>query len=169
MSVADDDPAAVRGLSAGSPRVVVAGVGSEYRRDDGVGARVAALVAADARGAHDVSPLGDPLDLLGLWDGADLAVVIDAMRSGASPGTIRFVELATPEPDVDLVSTHGIGLPGVLRLSRAVDRAPRRVVAVGIEGADFGRGVGLTPAVEAAVGMAAGRVVELIREVQGCV
>jgi hydrogenase maturation protease len=149
-------------------KAVVAGVGSEYRRDDGVGQRVAVRVAAEVPGTHDVSPIGDPLDLLGVWDDADLAVVVDATHSGALPGTIRCVELPTAQTGGDVVSTHGMGLPDVLRLARAVDRAPKRVVVVGIEGADFGRGEGLTAPVEAAVDIAVERVAELIREVQGC-
>ena len=65
-------------------------------------------------------------------------------------------------------STHGIGLAGVLRLARAVGHAPGRVVVVGIEGDDFGRGPGLSPAVDAAVPGAVRRVVELISEVRPC-
>ena len=42
----------------------------------------------------DIGPLTDPLDLLGAWDGADLAIVVDAVRSGAAPGTLRVVDLA---------------------------------------------------------------------------
>jgi hydrogenase maturation protease len=116
----------------------------------------------------------DPLDLLGTWDGADLAIVVDAIRSGAAPGTLTIVDLAghldTSEPieRPGTTSTHGIGLSGVLRLARAIGRAPLRVVVVGIEGEDFGRGVGLSPAVDAAVPGAVNRVVDLIREVRVC-
>jgi len=67
-----------------------------------------------------------------------------------------------------VTSTHGIGVAGVLRLARALDRAPRRVVVVGIEGEDFGRGTGLSPAVVAAVPAAVRRIVDLIEEVQAC-
>jgi hydrogenase maturation protease len=65
-------------------------------------------------------------------------------------------------------STHGIGLASVLRLSRAVGQAPERVVVVGVEGEDFGRGTGLSPAVDAALADAVRRVVDLIGEVRTC-
>jgi hydrogenase maturation protease len=140
---------------------VLAGVGSPYRRDDGAGPAVAERVADLKEGVVDIGPISDPLDLLGRWDGADLAVIIDAVRSGRPPGTVSTLELEpsdrAPTAPGDATethgaaSTHGIGLTGVLRLARAVDAAPRRVVVVGIEGEDFGRGVGLSPAVAPAV------------------
>jgi hydrogenase maturation protease len=116
----------------------------------------------------------DPLDLLGVWDGAELAVVVDAVRSGAAPGTVHVVELDygpgadTPAHREATGSTHGIGLASVLRLSRAVGHAPERVVVVGVEGEDFGRGTGLSPAVDAALAEAVRRVVDLIGQVPTC-
>ncbi len=79
--------------------------------------------------------------------------MLDLTQWGPGPGT---------------TSTHGIGLPGVLRLAQALDQAPARVVVVGIEGEDFGRGTGLSPAVHAAVPVAVASVVELIKEAQAC-
>jgi len=154
-------------------RVVVAGMGSEYRRDDGAGPAVVEQVVRDiARGGGGrgpepiaVGPFGDPLDLLGSWDGASLAVVVDATRSGAPAGTVRVYDLdahPAPERPGTPASTHGLGVLGALHLARAVGTAPDRVLAVGIEGADFGPGVGLTPAVQRSVPLAARRVLELV-------
>ena len=133
-------------------------MGSEYRRDDGAGPAVADAGRPGNREVTNLGPIADPLDLLGLWDDADLAVVIDAVRTGAEPGTVRLIELGIqpsadpqgPTPSAGS-STHGIGLAGVLRLARAIGRAPERVVVVGIEGRDFGQGEGLTPEVARAV------------------
>ncbi len=151
---------------------MVIGMGSEYRRDDGAGPAVADEVARTCTGVDRLGPIAEPLDLLGLWDGADLAVVVDAVRSGADPGTVELIELVEPDAtdgrpleSRGATSTHGIGLAGVLRLSRAVGGAPGRVVVVGIEGDDFSQGMGLTPAVERAVPHAARHVRELIEEV----
>ncbi len=156
----------------GSRRVLVAGMGSEYRRDDGAGPAAVALVARQCPGVTVVGPLDDPLDLLGLWDGVDLAVVVDAVSSGSPPGTVQLVELdpSASKPGraggtSSASSTHGIGLAGVYRLARAIERAPSRLVVVGIEGSDFGQGVGMTPAVEEGVVHAARHVTEMIREV----
>lgn len=154
--------------------VIVAGIGSEYRQDDGAGVAVARAVAMSAAGVVDVGPLGEPLDLLGRWDGADLAVIVDATRSGAAPGTIQLLDLdldgsAGTEGrggDAGPSSTHGIGIAEVLRLARAVGQAPHHVVVVGIEGERFGLGIGLCPAVERSVTEAAAYVLELVTEVR---
>lgn len=159
-------------MSPPAPVVVVAGLGSEYRRDDGAGPLVAERAVRESGIGRDVGPIADPLDLLGIWDGADLVVVVDAVRSGAPPGTVRVVELGGG-PGAEMsrttaTSTHGIGLAGVYRLARAVGHAPGRVVVVGIEGEDFDRGTGLSPAVDAALPAAVRRVVELIGEARTC-
>lgn len=158
-----------------SGRVVVAGLGTEFRHDDGVGVAVARRVAERGAGACDdlgasVDPVADPLDLLGLWDHAALAVVVDATRSGATAGTIRVIEILrdTLGEDPGAASTHSLGVGAVLKLARAVGCAPRRVVVVGIEGEDFTTGVGLSPAVRRAVDTATDTVLGLISEVRSC-
>ncbi len=154
-------------------------MGNEYRRDDGVGAAVTALVAQRLAGGkrpdhgtgRDTTvsgPFGDPLDLLGEWDGATLAVVVDAVRTGATPGTVTVVELGPDTPGDATASTHTVGVAGALRLAHAVDRAPRRVVAVGIEGEDFGDGMGLSDAVAASVEEAAARVLDVVAGSTSC-
>lgn len=150
-----------------SARIVIAGIGSEYRRDDGAGPAVAERLAASSLGVGDVGPLGEPLDLLGRWDDADLAIIVDAVRSGAAPGTIELLDLnddGTRPGGIAsaLTSTHGIGAIGALRIARAVGHAPRRVVVVAIEGAEFGAGIGLSPAVARAVDIATARVIQLV-------
>ncbi len=139
------------------PRIVIAGLGSEYRRDDGAGVAVARALADRLGPGSDIGPVGEPLDLLGRWDGAELAVLVDTVRSADPPGTIQVVELGTAAPTGPAPaagsprSSHGIGLVGVLRLARAIGTAPRRVVLVGIVGSEFGAGEGLSPAVRRAV------------------
>ena len=148
--------------------VVVAGLGNEYRRDDGVGPMVAAQVASRAA-VRDIGPIVDPLDLLGRWDGADVVLVVDAVDSSSPAGTVQVVELPARIARQGSASTHGISLAGVLALARTIGRAPRRVVVVGIEGADFGRGTGLTAEVSAAVPVAVGKIVEMVEELGRCV
>lgn len=171
----------------GAGPVVVAALGSVDRSDDGAGPRVLAAVAARLPGVRAVGPLADPLDLLGLWDGARLAVVVDAVRSGSAPGTVHVVELDAGGRDgpaaaggtargseagasgaTGATSSHGIGLAGVVRLARAVGRAPGRVVVVGVEGRRFGPGGRLSPPVAAAVPDAVRKVVEVVEEVVPC-
>lgn len=169
----------------GSGPAVVAGVGSEYRHDDAVGALVS-RAASRALGVRDVGPAVDPLDLLGRWDHARLAVIVDAVRSGADPGTVQIMDLgAAAYPSrsggsdtsgdtpgrgrrTAATSTHGVDVLGVLRLARAVGRAPDRVVLVGIEGEDFSHGIGLSPRVSRALPDAVRQVVSLLQEPSPC-
>lgn len=154
--------------------VVVAGIGNSYRRDDGAGVAVAAGVAAADPAVADVGPAVDPLDLLGRWDDAELAVVIDAVQAELPEGTVVVEDLADftgpadGAPAVGVTSSHGIGVTDALRLARAVGRAPGRVVLVGVVGTDFGPGAELSPAVGAAVAEAVGRVLELVEEARRC-
>ncbi len=88
---------------------------------------------------------------------------------GPHPGTVHVVELGDG-PAAEFGPTghdqHARDRPGRRAPPGPCRRAcPGRVVVVGIEGEDFGRGTGLSPAVDAALPAAVRRVVELIREV----
>ena len=126
-------------------------LGSRYRGDDAVGPLVGdRLLAAGAV----VLDCGDePTRLLDIWDGFDLVVIVDAVSSGAAPGTVHRVDAGDgPLPrDLGLASTHAFSVPDALELGRSLGRAPRRVVVIGVEGAAFGMGDPLTPAVDNAL------------------
>ena len=133
-------------------RTVVIGVGNVHRRDDGVGPAVAAEVAADRlAGLRVLTCAVEPTAILDAWDGADLAVVIDAVGGDdAVAGRVRrstIEEVDSPgaltSHDLDLVQTH--------ELARVLGRAPRRVVVVSVDAADLGHGEGLSPVVAQAV------------------
>ena len=90
-------------------------------------------------------------------------MLVDAVSSGAPPGTVhRFEPNGTPLPAelFGASSTHALGLAEALELARSLDRLPEHVVVLGIEGASFDFGKGLTPEVAAAVD----RVVEELRD-----
>ncbi|HEY5553668.1 MAG TPA: hydrogenase maturation protease, partial [Cellulomonas sp.] len=74
-----------------SSRVVI-GLGSPDRGDDAVGPEVARRVADLHLPGVTVVEHEDPTGLIDLWDTADLAVVVDAVRSGSAPGSLLVVE-----------------------------------------------------------------------------
>ena len=133
-------------------RDVVIGVGNDFRRDDGVGLAVAEEV--DKRGipgVRVVTAIAEPSAILDAWSNARLAVVVDAaMGEGLSPGRIRRW---TPgqEATMGVVSSHAVGLPEAYALGEALGRLPGRLVVLGVGVVDMDYGVGLTPAVAAAV------------------
>ena len=99
----------------------------------------------------------EPSRLIDAWHGASAAVVVDAVNSGAAPGTLhRFdaSEAAVPGR-VFRSSTHAFGVGEAIELARALGKLPPRIVVYGIEGAGFGGGESLSPPVEAAVRHAA--------------
>lgn len=143
-------------------RAAVAVLGAEYRGDDAVGP----LVGERLRAAGvDVLDCGDePTRLIERFAGLDLAILVDAVRSGAAPGTVHRVEAhegALPR-DLGLASTHAVSVADALALAYALGRAPRQVVIVGIEGRAFGMGDPLTPEVERAIGVAAREVLQML-------
>jgi hydrogenase maturation protease len=126
-------------------------LGSRYRGDDAVGP----LVADRLRevGATVLECGDEPTRLLDAWAGLDLVVIVDAVSSGAPPGTVHRVDPGEgPLPrDLGLASTHAFSVTDALELGRALGQAPRRVIVIGIEGAAFGMGDPLTAAVAAAL------------------
>ncbi|GIF13927.1 hydrogenase maturation protease [Actinoplanes teichomyceticus] len=150
-------------------RRIVIGLGNEYRRDDGFGPLVVAALA-ERRGREPrlaaaelwVSD-GDPARLLDLWAGADLVVLVDAVRGGDQPG--RVYELVVDDvdrPAGGTASSHGISLGSTVALARALGRLPRRLVVLAVSGREFGFGVDLSPQVAALVEPVARRAGELV-------
>jgi hydrogenase maturation protease len=140
-------------------RLLVIGVGNADRGDDGVGLEVVRCLADLHRPPEvEVRPYqGEAIGLLELWEGADAVVLVDCMRAGASPGTIRrFAAAATPVPlPLRATSSHAIGVGEAIELARALGTLPREIVAYGIEGSAFEAGAELGAEVAAAIGPAA--------------
>ncbi len=134
-------------------------LGHRDRGDDAVGPLVADRLRD--RGVAVLDCHEEPTRLLDAMGGLDLLVVVDAVRSGASPGTLLRIE-ARHEPlpaDLGLASTHAFGIAETLELARALGRAPARVVVHGVAGERFGMGDAPTPAVVAALDPLVERVV----------
>jgi hydrogenase maturation protease len=136
----------------------VIGVGNRWRSDDAAGLEVVARL----RGAlpEEIELLereGEPTSLIEAWRGADAAWVVDAVSSGAPPGTLHRLDAGERElpADVFRTSTHHLGLAEAVELARAVGALPPRLVVFGIEAARLDLGETLTPEVADAVGRAA--------------
>jgi len=126
-------------------------LGSRYRGDDALGPLVAERLREARVTVLDCAD--EPTRLLEEWAGLDTVVVVDAVVTGAPVGTLlRLDVVGEPLPrELGLASTHAVGLADALELGRTLGRAPRRVVVLGVEGAAFGMGEEMSPAVADAV------------------
>lgn len=132
------------------PVLLVIGIGNDYRHDDAAGLLVARrLKALNIPDVRIVESDGQPPRLLELWHDASMVIVIDAVSSGAAPGTIHWFDLEQEGVPADLVqiSSHGLGVAQAIELARALGRVPAKIKLFGIEGKNFEQGEGLTPEV----------------------
>ncbi|MBK9126385.1 MAG: hydrogenase maturation protease [Phycisphaerales bacterium] len=162
-------PRAPEAAGTNSPaRTIVLGLGNPILTDDSVGLRVVEQLKTalnDLPGVELAEDYCGGLRLMERLVGFDRAVVIDARRSAAPPGTIRVLEpgaVSTRHGD----SAHDVSLQSALELGRRVGAAlPAddnvRIVAIEVsEVEEFGEAC--TPAVAAAVPRAAGLVCALL-------
>ena len=130
------------------------GVGNRFRSDDGAGIEVARrLRETHPPGCRILEEEGEPTSLIEAWALVKEALVVDAVASGAPPGTLhRFDATHGPLPtEMFKGSTHSLGVADAVELARELDRLPPRLAVYGIEGESFETGEGLSPAVEATV------------------
>jgi hydrogenase maturation protease len=134
--------------------MLVIGVGNVYRGDDGAGPAVIALLREEGLpGSRLLECDGDCSALLDAWHGVGAVVLVDAVSSGAPPGTIyRFDALAQPLPrQVSFQSTHAFGVAEALELGRTLGQLPASLILYAIEGKNFATGAGISREVESAV------------------
>jgi hydrogenase maturation protease len=127
-------------------------VGNEFRSDDGIGPWIARELKRRGIAADVMEASGEGTHLMSLWSGHDRVVVIDAMQSGAAPGTIQtFDAIAAPLPAECFTNTsHDFGVAQAIELARVLGQLPPALTVHGIEGADFSAGLEMTPAVREA-------------------
>lgn len=134
--------------------------GHPDRGDDAAGPLVARRLRE--MGIDSREPGGDALSLMDAWQGADEAVLVDAVVTGRRAGAVSVWDaLAAPlagRPRVG--SSHGLGLAEAIGLGRALGRTPRRLTLYGIEARRFELGEPPSKAVLRGVERAARRVYE---------
>jgi hydrogenase maturation protease len=127
--------------------ILLIGVGNEFRNDDALGLLIArefrrrcpeglAVLENDGDGASIVSALQEVRE----------AVLVDAIRSGAVPGTIHRVDMAAEHlpASLEFGGTHGFGVAQAVETARQLKCLPRHLILCGIEGATFEIGRGLS-------------------------
>ena len=123
------------------------GMGDEHSRDDGVGIFIVRHPALlHHAGARVTESRRDGNQLMDLWKGAETVFVFDAVYSGGTPGKVyRLDPINAPLPgNLFQVSTHTLGIPEAVELSRELNQLPAKLIFYGIEGRNFGQGQSLS-------------------------
>jgi hydrogenase maturation protease len=162
-----------------SGRCTVLVCGDPSRGDDGAAIAAVARLERGDPPATRVRRVGqlEPDDLVNAVAGGGRCVVVDAVR-GIEPGRVIVAPLRSiaasdgPQP----ASSHALPLEIVIGLAEALGADLDRAVFVGIGGRRFELGTGLSPAVNAALDVAAATIDQRIagrafvagREVTSC-
>ena len=149
-------------------KTLVLGLGNPLVRDDSVGLRVVAELRPRLAGCGDIEVDEDywgGLRLMERMVGYQRVIVIDAILTGAAPGTIHRLspgDVATQRS----ASSHDMNLPTALVFGRQAGLnlpEDRNILLVGVEAEDILTfGETCTPAVAAAVPRAVAEVLEVL-------
>lgn len=129
------------------------GMGNEFRQDDAVGLlivrKLRPLIPAEIQ---TLELANSGLDLITAWQDAETVYLFDAIRSSAEVGTLYRLDAHRQPLPTQLLncSTHALRLAEVIELARAINQLPSKLMIYGIEGKNFGTGIGISPQVEAA-------------------
>ncbi|NLO75099.1 MAG: hydrogenase maturation protease [candidate division WS1 bacterium] len=135
------------------PETLVLGVGNDLMRDDGAGSEAARRLQEEDLGPGVEVIVGgvEGLDLIFELEGRTRAILLDAAHMGLTPGDVRVVRREEIEDRlVPLTSLHQLALHDVLELAELTG-LQAEVTLVAVEPAEVLPGMGLTPAVQAAV------------------
>ena len=150
--------------------IVIIGVGNDFRSDDGCGPAVARhLAALRLPGIRVIDHIGDGTDLINAWLDAEVAFVIDCMRSGSDVGTIRRFDALNGDIPEDILagwSTHAFSITDTIRLARKVGRLPKQLIVYGIEGGLFFVGSELSSPVAKSIPIVAEKILAEIMEIR---
>lgn len=132
---------------------LVLGVGNILLSDEGVGVRVAEAFGRRYHLPDGVEVLDggtSGMDLLDALAGRSHLVIVDAVRTGAAPGTVVCLrDDQVPALFSNRISPHQLGISDVLAVLRLTEEEPEQVALIGVVPADLDLGMALSPTVGA--------------------
>lgn len=145
--------------------VAVLGLGNVLIGDDALGPTVIKVLEAEYEFAPGVlvQDLGTPgLDLTPYLSDVEALIVVDTVRAIGAVGELRLYrrEQILEHPPQPRLSPHDPGLKEALLTMEFSGGGPQEVLLVGVIPGEARTGVGLSPAVRAAVPQAVAKVVE---------
>ena len=152
-------------------KILIGGVGNELRQDDAFGVLLAQKLQREAFFPPSVKVLeigsGGIHLVQQLFDRYDLLVLLDIVKWGGVAGTLHFKEievkdlaqLSQDEQNEFLADMHYINPLKALMMAKALKILPGKVVFLGCESVEHEEiGIGISPAVEAALPIAFQRI-----------
>ena len=156
-------------------RILVAGIGNSWLRDDGFGGEVVKRLEARElpEGAVVLDFGTGGLDLAyEVMRGYDALVLVDVSRQGGEPGTLYVMEASEEEveagiEDGQVINPHAMDPQTVLRFVKTIGAWPGKVVVIACEPAEVEEmGLGLSDEVARAVDGAVELVAKTVGELQ---
>jgi hydrogenase maturation protease len=156
-------------------RILIAGIGNAWLKDDGFGSEVIArLEDVDLPREAAVFDFGTGgLDLAyEVMRGYDALVLVDISRQGGEPGTLYVMEadeaeIAAGIEDGQVLNPHGMDPETVLRFVKTLGAWPGKVLVIACEPAEVeDMGIGLSAPVAAAVDGAVKLVLETVESLR---
>ena len=153
--------------------IVIIGLGQSFRGDDEAGLSAVRLwqdtfLSGRLDPGIRVEIAESPgIGLLDLMDGADTAILVDAVQSDDVPGTVHsLTEADLGAFQAGSNSAHGWGVAETLALGRstAIYSLPEKVIIIGIEIRQVKLGAGLSPAVADAIPKAAKVIQDIVEK-----
>jgi len=133
-------------------QIRVLALGNLMRTDDAAGMLALRRLAEDCRlpaGVELIEGGTLGLDLLHAVYGATHLLVLDAVDTGAAPGTLVRLEGRELAKLPTSKSVHLLGLSDLINALRLMDAPPMEIVLLGVQPESTGWGTALTSAVEA--------------------
>jgi hydrogenase maturation protease len=135
-------------------QIALLGLGNLMRTDDAVGMLTLQTLAESSLLPPDVrviegGTLG--LDLLDSLRGISRLLVLDAVDTGATPGTLKRFEGQEVDDLPVSKSVHLLGFSDLMGALRLIDAAPAEVVLLGVQPASTDWGTLLSPEVDLAL------------------
>ncbi len=141
--------------------VLLLGLGNPLMGDDGAGqellAKLSPVASTWGPSVEFVDGGTQGLALLGVFEGRNAVVFLDAIRLGDKPGAVHVLrgEELTRLGGRRAMTAHEGSAPQILAALELLGETPKEIAMIGLEPERIGLGIGLSETVQASLGMAA--------------
>lgn len=149
-------------------QVLIIGIGNEYRNDDGIGLLIAKEIKERQIPFVIVKEnYGDFTEMIELWRNFKNVILIDAVSSGAKPGTLYEFDLKEARQLFDERLNrfvHGFSFNKAIKLAEILNALPEKLMVFGVEGENFNYGQNISFNIKKSQSELVDRIVNLIEE-----